>query len=192
LAVYTGNEFTGLGQRSRSLIVGGSGSTATRKQSFLDQVPQIGAYGTSRAAAGTTAFFTDAPIDVSNGATYKPDGTAWAASDFQDDTTILGNGFWHDNGGGGHNSAPNVTSVWGTLDYEPPVGGYAFLLNLTGAVLPFVGTLVDYTQFRKMLVWRRYNHKRQTRWIQHGEVERAWADVKNYRYPSFFNIPAVA
>jgi hypothetical protein len=187
MAVYTGNTFTGLGMRSRSLLHGGGGSTATRKFSFLDQVPQIGTYGTARAAAGTSAWFTDAPIDVRTGATYKPDGTAWDVSDFQDDTTIMLNGFFYDNGGGGHNSQNNVTSTWGTMEYEPPAGGYAFLLNLVGAAaLPFVGRLTDFAQYQSFLKWRELYHKRHTKMTVPDELAISWADLQAYRWPTYF------
>jgi hypothetical protein len=159
---------------------------------FIDQVPNVGTIvHTASNGPATSAWTSTALADVSAGATYKPDGTAWDATDFQPNDTILFGTTWYDAGGGGNNSWACITSIWGEIDYIPPAGGYVFLLGLAGlSALPFVGRLTSFSAFRKFLEWRHIFHPRHTRWDARNvdELQLAWDEVRNYRWPSFYQI----
>ncbi|HUW56743.1 MAG TPA: hypothetical protein VMZ92_08915, partial [Planctomycetota bacterium] len=82
-------------------------------------------------------------------------------------------------------------SLWGDIAFTPPGGGFAFLLGLAGlGASPLVGRLLDFGQFQSFLVWRRHFHPRHTI-LSPEEVSRAWRELREYRWPTFF-LPAVA
>lgn len=149
------------------------------------------AFMNAAGVAGATTFFnltqsayTSSGVDASNGTNYRPGGGSWSAVDFQDDKTI----FFAAAVTGTLANTQKLTSAYGEISYQPPSGGFIFLLGLAGAsALPFIGPLHDILQFKKYLSWRRINHLRRT--IMTGEeILTAWDEIKAYRYPTYFHM----
>lgn len=161
------------------------GVAGTRKQSFTDAAANEGTRFNAVADA-SAVYASTGPQDVSDGPTYHPTGAAWSVSDFVDDQTIFPS-VVEEVGGANF----RCTSIWGSIEYTPPAGGFAFLLNLAPVALPLIGSLTDFSQFCKMLEWRRLHHPRRTEWAE-GEIVAAWRDVQAYRWPTFFRCGAVA
>lgn|SRR5574341_2688426 len=150
-----------------------------RKLAFLKAGPTYGGTATTAYDASTT-WTTQGPIDVSNGATYRPGGGTWVNSDFGETTTFAVTFTDLDVG------QLAVTSIWGEVSYTPPGGGFAFLLGLAGlAALPYLGTFADFEQFERYANWRTHHHMRGTVWAP-GEIQKAWDDVQAYTYPTFY------
>lgn len=177
ISVLTG-VFTGAIRHS------GDGSSVNRFSRFTN------AAGTSatvyvNVTDTSASFVSSSLVDVSNAATYRPDGGSWVVADYANDQTIfvrIGNA---------SAGTAYVSSVWGELGYEPPAGGFAFLLQLAGlGALPFVGAM-DFGHFTRYLAWRRAYHPRHTLMRDRAEILRAWDDVKSYRHPAFF-LPKMA
>lgn len=178
-----------LGFRYAALSVSGGGSNNTLALRFMNAA---GTAGTARFSIslgpGTSGWATSGPSDVSDAATYRPGGGSWSQADFVNDQTIFINTSESDGGGGGNLTSSDVTSVWGEIRYTPPVGGFAFLLNLAGlGALPFVGAM-DFGQFMRYLAWRERFHPRRTKWADRAEILRAWRDVREYKHPRFFQM----
>lgn len=178
-SIFTGNV------RGLQEVFGGS-DAATISTVFCNAAGTNGGSSWSVFNAPDGSWGDDGPIDVSNAATYRPGGGSWGISDFVDDKTI----FTRSYAIGLTDDALHVTSIWGSIEFAPPAGGFAFLLNLAGlGALPFVGAM-DFGHFTRYLSWRRAHHPRHT--IMTGdEVRRAWDEIKAYRHPRFF-FPAVA
>lgn len=118
----------------------------------------------------SASWATTAPVDVSNAATFRPDGGSWSAIDFKDDKTI----FTYIHSAGAHPYDAQLTSVWGEISYTPAEGGgFVFLLGL---LPPLVG-IMDFSHFTKFLSWRRLFHPRHTA-MTPTEVMAAWRELK--------------
>lgn len=150
----------------------------------------VNAAGTSGGAIITeslnnTGFQDNGPVDIANGATYRPGGGSWTAADFTEATT-----FARLLRSSGADGTCLVSSVWGEISYTAATGGFAFLLGLAGlTALPIAGAM-DFAHFLRFLSWRRESHPRHTL-LTPAEVRRAWREVREYRHPRFF-FPAVA
>jgi len=175
----TGTFFTG-GGRHRTT------GTTQRLVRFINAAATYGAAFVN-INDSNTSYVTTGPVDVSVGATYKPGGASWAVSDFATEQTIFAQCDTQSLAAG----ESRVTSVFGQLTYNPPQGGFVFLLQLAGlGALPFVGHLADFAQFSRYLSWRRVHHRRHTL-LTPDETRQAWRELRAYRHPRFF-LPAVA
>jgi hypothetical protein len=115
--------------------------------------------------------------------TFRPGGGSWTLADFANSTTLFPRIF-HDTGGGGGNVL--LSSFFGQIQFQPPFGGFAFLLGLAGLMsLQIAGPMTDYTQFEKFLQWRHDVHPRHTILAAEEKVT-AWDEYKSYRAPRFF------
>lgn len=129
------------------------------------------------------AYANTGPVDISNAATYRPGGGSWALTDFDDEASLFAT-IQITSGD------VIVTSIWGSIQYQPPVGGFLFLLNLAGLMaLPFVGRMADFAQFSAYLDWRRAYHPRGTIMEPH-EVMTAWREYREYRWPTYLEMAA--
>lgn len=145
----------------------------------------VNAAGTSGGTAidtqslGNTGFTNSSSIDISNGVTYKPGGSAWVAADFTEIAT-----FMRAVRTAGADGTNLVSSIWGTISYTPASGGFAFLLQLAGlGALPLVGAM-DFAHFTRFLSWRRRTHPRHTL-LTPAEVRMAWDEIRAYRHPVY-------
>src|SRR5574341_1110201 len=155
------------------------GVAVTRQAFFLNAAGTTGSnWGSVNDAS--LSWADTGPTDITAGGTYRPGGGSWESGDFANDATIFGRVAQVAGAG-----TALVTSVWGTLTYVPPIGGFAILLQLAGlSALPFIGRM-DFQQFMRYLSWRRRFHRRHTL-LTADEVRKAWDELKAYRYPTFF------
>lgn len=146
-----------------SSTVGGS-----RLENASGFTPSSGWTGTD------TAWNETADTDVTGD---RPGGGDWVKADFENDATWA-EVYCYKNGG----TERQVTSVWGTLDYAAPPGGWMCLLGL---VPPLFSHFLFRADFERFLLWRRIVHPRHT--IMTGpEVTRAWEELRAHRHPTFF------
>lgn len=175
-----GSTFTG-NVRGVQTVFGGS-DAATVNTLFCDAAGTDAAVPWSIFNPPDGSWGNDGPNDLSNAANFRPGGGSWVVSDFANDQTT----FTRSYAVGLTDDTLNVTSIWGSIEFFPPSGGFAFLLQLAGlSALPIAGAL-DFAHFMRFLAWRRAHHPRHTLMRDRAEILRAWDEVKSYRHPRFF------
>jgi len=165
----------------RHRYVSGSTPGAIRSLYFINSSGTLGTVILSINDA-TTSYVSET---LTNALDKRPGGGSWEGADFTSAATDIR--FATHYGANNNDDIVRVTSVWGQITYEPPAGGFAFLLNLAGlGALPFVGSMTDFAHFRRYLDWRRVYHPRHTRFGSRDEIMRAWHEVRAHRHPTFF------
>lgn len=113
----------------------------------------------------------------------RPGGGTWTAGDL---STLE---MYIQSSAGGATSF-RCTTLWISLDYIPATGGWAFMLGLAGlAALQNVGTLIDFSQFKNFLSWRKTAVPDDQ--LGAGEDVIAWREFSEYRFPKFFNMGGI-
>lgn len=141
--------------------------------------------GASGASIGAQTFTEGWTTRGTAGPYGRPGGGSWGYDDFASSQMTTGTHFRISSYSSDAVIYRRISDIWGLLTYVPPGGGYVFLLGLTGA-LPFLGTLVDFTQFMKYLDWRSVYHPRRTTWPDKTEIKKAWEEVKNHKFTTYF------
>jgi hypothetical protein len=155
-----------------------TGGATSRSAYIMDAAGNLGtAWG--NLTSNDAGYVDQGPIDISDAATYRPTGGSWGIADFANEQTMFAKLLQYSAG------QTVCTSVWGAIEYTPPGGGFAFLLNLAGLAAPIAGAM-DFGHFMRFLAWRRVHHPRHTLMRDRDEIMTAWREVKSYRHPRFF------